>query len=529
MNFSLIVIVFILLTCIALNKVSSKLGVPVLLLFIMLGLIAGWDDASVMESAKTVESTCSIALIFIIFYGGFGTKWSTAKPVVRESGILASAGVFATAAITGLFCHFALKWGWAESFLMGSVISSTDAATVFSILRNHKMGLKNNTAPMLEIESGSNDPCSYMLTIIMISIIKGEALGGKIVWMVLAQVGFGAIFGCLIAQGAIWVLRHTRMAPGFYSLFFVAVAIASYAFPSTVGGNGYLSAYLTGIIIGNTEFNGRKVMMNFFDGVTSSCQIIIFYLLGLMAIPENLFKAFLPALLVFLFLTLVSRPISVAATLAPFRKYPSGQIGFVSFVGLRGAASIVFAIMTLDPAVHLQNDVFSLVFCIVLISIGFQGSLIPLAAKLFRMTDNNSDVMQTFNDFSETEEIAFSSFHIGKDSPWAGKIIKDLNFPKEILIVLILRDKKKIVPKGHTELAVGDEIIISSKSYSSDMTNIIEHPLSKNSQWIGHPIKDYPFKEQGMLVMVKRGEENIIPNGSTILKQGDILYILQQQ
>ena len=319
------------------------------------------------------------------------------------------------------------------------------------------------------------------------------------------------------------------MAAGLYSLFFVAVAIASYAFPSAVGGNGYLSAYLTGIIIGNTEFSGRKVMMNFFDGVTSSCQIIIFYLLGLMAIPENLFKALGPALLVFLFLTLISRPISVAATLAPFKKYPTRQIGFVSFVGLRGAASIVFAIMTLDPNVHLQNDVFSLVFCIVLISIGFQGSLIPLAAKLFKMTDDNEDVMQTFNDFSETEDIAFSSFHISADSPWAGKIIKDLNFPKEILIVLILRDGKKLVPKGHTELQVGDEIIISSKSYSSDMTDLIEHPLSKNSQWAGHPIKDYPYKDKAMVVMIKRGEEHIIPNGNTVLQTGDILYILKQQ
>lgn len=528
MNISLIVVVFILFTCIVLNKVSSKLGVPVLLLFIMLGLVVGWND-SMMENAKFVESMCSVALIFIIFYGGFGTKWATAKPVVTEAGILASVGVLATAAVTGVFCHYALKWGWAESLLLGSVVSSTDAATVFSILRNHKMGLKNNTAPMLEIESGSNDPCSYMLTIIMISIIKGEALGIKVVSMVIAQIGIGALFGCLIAQGAIWVLHHTRMAPGFYSLFFVAVAIASYAFPSAVGGNGYLSAYLAGIIIGNTEFKGRKVMVNFFDGLTSFSQIVIFYLLGLLAIPGNLYKAFLPALLVFLFLTFVSRPVSVAAILAPFRKYPARQVGFVSFVGLRGAASIVFAIMTLSPDVHLQNDVFSLVFCIVLISIGFQGSLIPLVAKLFKMTDEHEDVMRTFNDFSESEEISFSSFHIGEDSPWAGKIIKDLNFPKEILVALILRGNKKIVPKGHTVLQAGDDVIISSRSFSSDMTDIVEHSLSKNSQWIDHTVKEYPFKDKAMLVMIKRGEDHIIPNGNTVLKSGDILYILRQQ
>ncbi len=529
MNLTLIILVVIIFTSIALNKLSSKMGVPVLLLFILLGIFLGWNDTSMMERYGVVETTCSTALIFIIFYGGFGTKWSTAKPVIRESAFLATLGVLITAALTGAFCHFALKWGWVESLLMGSVISSTDAATVFSILRTHKMGLKNNTAPMLEIESGSNDPCSYLLTIVMISLLKGESMGFEIVWKVFAQLAFGGLFGILIAQGTLWLLRRIRLPEGFSSLFFVAVALLSYALPSFVGGNGYLSAYIVGIVLGNSELKDRKTMVNFFDGITSLTQIVIFCLLGVMAIPGHLLKAIVPALLIFAFLTFVGRPVSVFSILAPFKKYSCRQMGFISFVGLRGAASIVFAIMTLNPNVALENDIFSIVFCIVLISMSVQGSLIPAGAKVFRMIDENEDVMKTFNDFSDTESVSFGSLSIKEGDKWAGKAIKDLMLPGDVQITLILRDKKKIVPRGNTEIRTGDKVIICSRTFShGGDINLIEHPVSPNSHWIGTAVKDYPNQDNSILVMIKRGDEHIIPNGKTIIKDNDILFILKQ-
>lgn len=529
LNLYIIIIAAIIATCIYLNKLSSRFGIPVLLLFILLGLFSGWNDASVAEQAGTIESICTASLIFIMFYGGFGTKWSTARPIVKEAGILATLGVLATAGTTGLFCHFALKWGWVESFLMGSVISSTDAASVFSILRTRSMGLKNNTAPMLEVESGSNDPCSYMLTALMISILKGSASAGSVILMVFSQLFFGIVFGLLIAMGSIFLLKRIKFDQGFNSLAIVAIALLSYAIPSLCGGNGYLSAYIVGIVVGNTEFPNRKPLIHFFDGITTLMQILIFFLLGLMVIPSNLAGSLLPAVLIFLFLLFVGRPVAVFSILAPFKKYGWKQMGLVSFVGLRGAASIVFAIMTLTQGALPEHDIFSVVFCIVLISMSLQGSLIPFVAKKFDMIDKDEDVMKTFSDYSEDEDVAFGMINILSDSSWAGKKIMDLNLPKDFLITLIIRGETHIIPSGPLEIEAGDKVIICSRAFTSDATvNLVEHPLSPRSQWAGRTVKEYPYKNGSMLVMIKRGGEQIIPNGDTVLQHGDVLVILKQ-
>lgn len=526
----LVVIAVIIFICVFLNKVSSRVGVPVLLLFIFLGMFFGVNEDFSAESYSYVEHICSIALIFIMFYGGFGTRWKSARPVAVEAGLLATAGVVLTAGVLGLFCHFVLKWNWVESFLMGSVISSTDAATVFSILRSHNLGLKNNTAPMLEIESGSNDPCSYMLTAVMLAVLNGTASGGMVIWMVFAQLFFGAACGLLIAQGAAYILKKYRFPDGFNSLFIFAVALSAYAIPSLIGGNGYLSAYIVGIILGNTEFQGRKSLVGFFDGVTSLMQITLFFVLGLLVSHYNLIQAFLPAFAIFGFLTLVARPLAVTAILAPFKKYPRRQIGLVSFVGLRGVASIVFAIMTITQGAVLENDIFDVVFVIVLISISLQGSLIPWASKSFKMTDSNEDIRTTFSDFSEQTEVSFGRLDVTEDCPWNGKQVKDLGMPKQILMTLVLRGEERIVPDGQTVLQAGDRIIFCSKTYKNETeANLMEHKLSKNSVWVGKTIKDHPKHEHALVVMIKRGDEGIIPDGNTILEEGDTLVILNHQ
>ncbi len=526
----LIVIAVIIFICVFLNKVSSRVGVPVLLLFIFLGMLFGRYEQFNAGTTGNVEILCSIALIFIMFYGGFGTSWKSARPVAVEAGMLATVGVFLTAAILGLFCHFALRWGWAESFLMGSVISSTDAATVFSILRSHKMGLKNNTAPMLEIESGSNDPCSYMLTVVMLAVLSGTASGGMVVGMIFKQLIFGAACGLLISQGALFLLKRNRLPDGFNSLFILAIAILGYAIPCVIGGNGYLSTYIVGIVLGNNEFHGRKALIGFFDGVTSLMQIALFFILGLVAAKMPLLESVIPAVAVFLFLTLVARPLAVTSILSPFHKYPAKQVGLVSFVGLRGVASIVFAIMTINQGAALDHDIFSVVFIIVLISISLQGSLIPWAAKAFGMTDMNEDIMRTFSDFSETTEVSFGRIDVREDCPWNGKSIKDLGMPKEMLITMVIRGKQHIVPNGHTVLNAGDRVIFCSKTYQNETeASLKEHQISKNSAWIGKRIKDHPDHVKSLVVMIKRGEEGIIPDGDTILCENDVLVLLDHE
>jgi len=515
--------------CIFLNKISLKAGVPVLLLFIVLGLLMGVRSNFNLSQTKMIGDVCSFALIFIMFYGGFGTRWSSAKPVVREAGILATLGVFMTAALVGLFCHFVLKWAWLESLLMGSVISSTDAASVFSILRTRKMGLKDNLAPLIEMESGSNDPCSNLLTLVMLSLLTGNLSAGSVAWMVFAQFAFGAGLGVLIAKGAMWVLQHTRFPSGFDSMFILAVAILSYALPSAIGGNGYLSAYIVGIILGNTEFRGRKTLVAFFDGVTSLMQIIIFFILGLLADIPSLGKVFLPAVLIFLFLSFVARPLAVSSILLPFRKWKVGHIGLTSFVGLRGAASIVFAIMTITGGALLDNDIFSIVFVMVLISISLQGSLIPWASRAFNMIDESSDVMTTFTDFSENSDVSFGKIKIGHDSPWRERRIVEISIPKEFLLTLILRRGKKIIPNGQTIIEEGDEVIFCSKAYINEIeADLVEHPVSYNSKMIGKRIMDYPSGGGSLVVMIRRKDNNLIPNGQTIIEQGDVLVILNR-
>ena len=522
----LILIAFVILTCIGLNNVSSRIGVPTLLAFLLLGLVFSNNAISpiTFHNQEFAKEACTVALIFIMFYGGFGTRWESAKPVIRESILLASVGVILTAGLVGVFCHYVLRWGWIESLLLGSVISSTDAASVFSILRAKKLGLKNNTAPMLEVESGSNDPCSYMLTAIMLSVMNGTASTGHIVWSVIAQIAFGLAGGFGIAKLATMALDQIHFrGSGFDSLFIFAVAIASYALPDLVGGNGYLSTYIVGIILGNHEFKNKKNLVHFFDGITGLMQVLIFFLLGFLASPSNLPKSILPAIAIFLFLTFLARPAAVVSILAPFRKYPFRQQMLISFVGLRGAASIVFAIMASAGIEFLQHDFFNIVFCLVLISILIQGSLIPTVAKGLRMIDTKNDVMKTFNDYNENSEMQFGRIDISSDSIWNGKTIKDIDIPKGMLIVMVKRGKDRILPRGHTVLQEGDQVISIMKHFEDDNTHLVEKTVKKNSRRVGHKLSEYAGN--GLVVMIQRGEESIIPNGDTILYAGDRLIL----
>ncbi|MBQ7268514.1 MAG: potassium/proton antiporter [Bacteroidales bacterium] len=524
----LILIGIILLMCIWLNNISSRIGIPTLLAFIVLGMFFGTSGMVPLhiEDYAFPKEICTVALIFIMFYGGFGTRWDTARPVVREAALLASLGVVLTAGLTGLFCHFALRWGWMESFLLGAVVSSTDAASVFSILRSKKLGLRNNTAPMLEMESGSNDPFSYMLTVLMLSLLNGNASGPGIFWMLLAQLIFGSACGVGIAKLAIWVMeRFSIKGEGYDSLFILSVAVLSYALPDLLGGNGYLSAYIVGIMLGNSEFPGKKALVHFFDGITGLMQVLIFFLLGLLARPALLHKAILPALAIFAFMLLVARPLSVMGILTPFRKYPFRQQALVSFVGLRGASSIVFAIMAMTESPWMENDIFNIVFCLVLISISLQGSLIPRAARKLDMVDADADVMKTFNDYSEGTQMQFGSIDITPETSWNGRKVMDLGLPKNVLLALVLRNGERIVPCGDTILRAGDKVIVVTKTFEDTETYLVERTVRAGEKRDGRTIGE--TSGEGLVLLVRRNGDEMIPGGDTLLKAGDRLVILK--
>lgn len=531
MEVALIIIAVILFTCVFLNNLSERVGVPVLLMFILFGILVGTSaPEAINDYGELIGDICSISLVFVMFYGGFGTRWSSVRPVIGESALLASAGVVVTAASVALFCHYALGWQWAESLLMGSVISSTDAASVFSILRTKSLGLKRNTSPILEVESGSNDPCSYMLTAICLSLLGGELSAGGVLLMLLMQIAFGIIFGLVIAKIAQLILKGRSLNnQGVKMLFIFAVALTSYALPTLFGGNGYLSTYIVGIILGNTEFSERRPLVSFFDGITSLMEILIFFLLGFMSVPERLAEAFIPALIIFFFLTLVARPFAVFSVLLPFRKYPLNQMSLISFVGLRGAASIVFAIMTLNNALNLSNDIFSIVFVIVLLSISLQGSLIPFASRRLKMVELSGGDDSTFSTLQETEEISFGRIRIDAFSPWADCRISQLNIPQELLIVSIFRDGESIVPNGNTLLRRDDELIIGIRGYENNTNAIIKSRIIRpGSRWVGSTIREFAAEKSYLVIMIKRNGESIIPNGNTVICGNDQLeYIIR--
>ena len=528
MNEALLLMGCVILLCTLMGRYLDRLAVPSLLIFIALGMCFGengllripFDD---YDAANVI---CSASLIFIMFYGGFGTNLNAARPVVVQSVVLSTLGVAGTAGAVAVFAHLVLGLPWVESFLIGSVISSTDAASVFNILRSKKLALKYHTDSLLEIESGSNDPISYMLTTVAVGIMGGQDV--FIPLLLVQQIAIGALGGLLLGKLAIWSLRR-GMFPSEQSqtIFVFAVVILSYALPTVLGGNGYLSSYLCGIYMGSTKLPQKRNLVHFFDVVTDVAQVLIFFLLGLLVTPVELPSVLLPALAIMVFLTFLARPAVVSVLMLPFR--PSlAQVGVVSWAGLRGVASIVFAIMAVLQGAETRYNLFNLVFCIVLLSISLQGSLLPRVSAKLHMIDHTADVSKTFNDYQEESDIDFIKIHLDKNHPWNGKTLKELPLPSDLLVVMIARREETIVPNGSTVLLPGDLLVLAARAFE-DRENLFlqEIVVEKGHKWVGRSLRQIPTRSDTLIVMIKRGNETIIPGGSTILQAGDTLVVAQ--
>ncbi len=531
-NLILLLSAVVLIACVIGSKISTRLGIPTLLLFIGLGMLFGSDGLFKInfEDYSFAEKICSSALIFIMFYGGFGTKWSTARPAALKATLLSTIGVLITAALTGYFCHFIFNLPILESMLIGAVLSSTDAASVFSILRSQRLNLKYNTAPLLEIESGSNDPCAYMMTVILLSAMSASISVGDIAYDVFAQLVYGLAIGVVLAIVSGWILRNVKFGEnGFDSILLVAVAVAAYALPSLIGGNGYLGTYIAGIILGNQRIPKKKSLVNFFDAFNGMMQMVIFFLLGLLVFPSKLPYYFVPALCIALFLTLVARPIATAVLLTPF-KAPLNQQLIISWAGLRGAASIVFAIVAVVSPNYGNDELFSIVFCVVLLSLLFQGTLLPLASRKLDMIDDNENVMKTFNDYSDENDIQFIRLKIKDDHPWVNKQLCDLSPIPDTIIAAILRKGATITPKGDTYLRADDSLIICARTYKGGKDNITlnEVTIDAKSPLVGKKLRDADMGKNSLVIFIQRNNQDIIPNGNSILEANDVLVVYSQ-
>lgn len=480
----LIAISVILLFCITFSKIFYKIGVPTLLIFLVLGMLAGSDGLGGIwfDNFKTAENLASIALVFIMFYGGFGTNWNSAKPVAAQAILLSSFGTAITAIITGLFCHYILKFSFWEGMLVGSVMASTDAASVFAILRSRKLRLKDNIAPMLEVESGSNDPFSYMMTMIVLAIMAGAGEGYSFVpVMLFKQIVFGSIIGAFLGAAAAVVIRRVYFEiEGFYLIFAMAIALLGYSASSAVGGNGFLCVYISGIILGNSKIFHRRSLSTFFDGVSWLMQIALFFVLGLLSFPSKLPSVGLTGILIAIFMTLIARPVAVLAILSWFGTPIKNQI-FISWVGIRGAASIVFAIyaVTAHTSNH-SNDIFHIVVMVVLVSILIQGSFIPLAARKLGLIDTEEKKgMKAFENFEDETYTKLMELKLTKNHEWADKTVMDAALPGDILIVMVKRKRDIVIPNGSTVLMPGDTLVLSSNDFKHLEEKI---PMKKPSE-----------------------------------------------
>ncbi len=498
-----------------------------LLAFILLGMLFGSDGLLKIpfDNFAFAEQICSVALIFIMFYGGFGTNWNAAKPVAAKSVLLSTVGVLSTAGLVGVFCHFILDFSWLEGLLLGAMLGSTDAASVFSILRSRQLNLKHGTASLLEVESGSNDPCAYMMTVILLSMM-GVGAEQSIPLLIFCQLFFGLLCGVGIAAAAIAVLKRFDFeTEGFNAAFVVAVALLSYALPAVLNGNGYLSAYLVGLLLGNSKIPDKKALVHFFDGLTGLMQMLIFFLLGLLSFPSHLPAVALTGLLVAVFLTFVARPMAVAVLLTPF-KAPFNQQLLVSWAGLRGAASIVFATMAVVTGAHMEHDLFHIVFFVVLFSILLQGTLLPWVSHKLNMVDIHGNVLRTFTDYSEEDDVDFIRLKIQDGHPWVGHPIRQLVLPPDCLLVMIIRQGETLVPQGDTIICDGDVIVLSALTYRDDKNiKLRELVVAAGDQWCGKTLGQLSFPKGTLVVLVRRNDASIIPNGGTKLQEGDIVVI----
>ena len=454
----------VLLISITASKVLYKFGVPILLVFIVLGMIFGSDGIVGIYFANysLTNELCSIALVLIMFYGGFGTNWKVAKPSLKPALLMSTVGVIITTLLTGIFVSFILKVSILEGLLTGAVVASTDAASVFAILRSQKLNLKGSLASLLEVESGSNDPTAYMLTIAILTLMSSGSASGLIA-IILKQVIFGILVGAILAKISVYILRNVDFEiKGFDTIFLTAIAIFAYALSEWLGGNGYLSVYLAGVIIGNSKIPHKKNLFYYFDGVSWIMQIALFFLLGLLSFPSKFNTVIGISMTISMFLVFIARPVATFLILKPFG-YSRNEKLFVSWVGLRGAASLVFAIYAMTYGVKMENDIFHIIFFVALFSVAIQGTLIPILAKKLDLVDNSTTVFKTFNDYTGEMSSKLIELTIYKDSDWVNKSIMDADIPNEILIVMIKRKDEIIIPKGASIIEEGDILVLSGE------------------------------------------------------------------
>jgi cell volume regulation protein A len=455
----------LILLSVAITRLSDNLGVPTLLLFLVIGMLAGLEGPGGIDfnDAGLAQSIGVIALVFILFAGGLDTNWQQVRPILPHAIRLSTIGVFLTALSVGAFAHYVLKLSFLSGMLLGAVISSTDAAAVFSVLRSKNVSLQRQLTPLLELESGSNDPMAVFLTIGLIQLISvPHTTILSILLFFVFQMGIGAVFGLLLGKAIVFILNRLKLAyEGIYPVFSLAFAVLIYGITAGIHGSGFLAVYVAGLVAGNSEFIHKKSLLRFFDGLAWLSQITMFLTLGLLVFPSHLLPVLGSGLLISAFLMFIARPFSVFLSLLFSRLRWSEKV-FISWVGLRGAVPIILATFPLLAGLPNSELIFNVVFFIVITSALIQGWSIPPIARLLRVDAPYKKKHRYPIEFEAMEGIdtELIDLIVPYQSAVAGKPIVQLGMPKDSLIVLISRNDHFVVPSGGTVLQEADTVLV---------------------------------------------------------------------
>ena len=466
------------------SKFSSRMGMPVLVMFLGLGMLAGSEGIGgiAFEDYYLSYAIGTFALALILFSGGLSTPFHAVRDAWKPASLLATLGVFITALITGVAASWILKIDLKQGLLLGSIVGSTDAAAVFSILRTGGVHLRRRLSDTLEVESGSNDPMAIFMTVGLIQILTGKVdspLG--LVWLFVSQLGLGLVAGLLIGYLAVWVIRNIHLdAAGLYPVLATAFGLLSFGMAADLGGSGFLSVYVTGMVIGNKKVVFQKGIERFHDAGAWMAQITMFIVLGLLSFPSRLLAVWLPGLAIAAVLLLLARPVAVFLCLCRSRFSWREQV-FLSWVGLKGAVPITLAIFpllsNLDSEIKIDGAkvIFDVVFFVVLVSAVLQGWSLPWLARKLGLeapAKKESAVTLEISSLKDVEGDIVDYFVDG-DCRVAGKMVRELALPEEVVVALIVHNQKITLPKGSSRIEAGDHVIVVLRPHVRAMVDRI--------------------------------------------------------
>jgi potassium/hydrogen antiporter len=462
----------LLLISIYAGKTSYRFGVPVLIFFLVIGMLAGSESIGGInfDSPKTAQFIGIIALNIILFSGGIDTDWHTIRPVLKKGISLSTLGVIITAFSVGVFIWAITDFTIYEGLLLGSIISSTDSAAVFSILRSKKLALKGNLRAILELESGSNDPMAYVLTIAFTGLVINQDAGlASIIPLFLKQFIIGGLLGIIFGKLGKFLINEIKLDyEGLYIVLVIAIMFFSFSATDFLDGNGFLAVYLCAVYLGKHELIHKKKILKSFDGFAWIMQIVLFLTLGLLVYPSQIIPVIGIGIIISLFLILAARPLGVFISLAFFKLQIRNKL-LISWVGFRGAVPIVFATYPLLAGAEKAQMIFNIVFFISLTSVLIQGTTLPFIANFLHLTLPEKAKYRTQADIEMGNSVLrmLTEIIIPGNCSIVGKQLIDLGLPKTSEIAIIHRDNNYIIPNGSTKIEANDKLFILSENKDS--------------------------------------------------------------